>query len=141
MSGTMKESKFHKKFDDEYKREIVRLVEELGRSPKQVAEDIGVTPQTVRTWVKKFGKSSSDAFPGKGKLHPADEELRQMKKKIKDLEEENLILKKLWPSSPRAGNKVSVYLGPSLRVFRQEDVPSTRSWSELILRLGQSSPI
>jgi len=48
----MKESKFHKKFDDEYKREIVRLVEELGRSPKQVAEDIGVTPQTVRTWVK-----------------------------------------------------------------------------------------
>src|SRR5690554_7678646 len=82
----MKESKFHKKFDDEYKREIVRLVEELGRSPKQVAEDIGVTPQTVRTWVKKFGKSSSDAFPGKGKLHPADEELRQMKKKIKDLE-------------------------------------------------------
>ena len=94
MSGTMKESKFHKKFDDEYKREIVRLVEELGRSPKQVAEDIGVTPQTVRTWVKKFGKSSSDAFPGKGKLHPTDEELRQMKKKIKDLEEENLILKK-----------------------------------------------
>ena len=94
MSGTMKESKFHKKFDDEYKREIVRLVEELGRSPNQVAEDIGVTPQTVRTWVKKFGKSSSDAFPGKGKLHPADEELRQMKKKTKDLEEENLILKK-----------------------------------------------
>jgi transposase-like protein len=40
----MKESKFHKKFDDEYKREIVRLVEELGRSPKQIAEDIGVTP-------------------------------------------------------------------------------------------------
>jgi predicted transcriptional regulator len=31
---------------------IVRLVEELGKSPKQVAEDIGVTPQTVRTWVK-----------------------------------------------------------------------------------------
>ena len=28
----MKESKFHKKFDAEYKREIVRLVAELGRS-------------------------------------------------------------------------------------------------------------
>ena len=51
-------------------------------------------PQTVRAWVRKFGKSDSDAFPGKGKLHPGDEELREMKKKIKDLEEENLILKK-----------------------------------------------
>ena len=89
----MKESKFHKKFDDEYKREIVRLVEELGSSRKQVAEDIGVTPQNVRKWVKKLGKSSSEAFPGKGKLPPADEALRQKKKKIKDLEEENLILK------------------------------------------------
>ena len=71
----------------------MRFVEELGRSAIQIAEDIGVTPLTVRTWVKKFGKSSSEAFPGKGELHPADEELRQMKKKIKDLEEENLILK------------------------------------------------
>ncbi|MDD4693037.1 MAG: transposase [Firmicutes bacterium] len=88
------ENKYHKRFDDDYKREIVRLVDELGESPKQVAEDIGVTPQTVRAWVRKFGKASSDVFPGKGKLHPADDELRQMKKRIKDLEEENLILKK-----------------------------------------------
>ncbi len=91
---SMAESKYKKRFDVNYKREIVRLVDELGNSPTQVAEDIGVTPQTVRTWVRKFGKEGSEAFPGKGKLHPADEELRQMKKTIKDLEEENLILKK-----------------------------------------------
>ena len=90
----MTESKYKKRFDNDYKREIVRLVDELGKSPTQVAEDIGVSPQTVRAWVRKFGKADSDAFPGKGKLHPADEELREMKKKIKDLEEENLILKK-----------------------------------------------
>lgn len=34
------------------------------------------------------------AFPGKGHLHPADEELRQMRKQTKDLKEENAILKK-----------------------------------------------
>ena len=90
----MTKSMHNKRFDEAYKREIVRLVDELGKSPTQVAEDIGVTPQTVRSWVRKFGKKGSDAFPGKGKLHPADEELRQMKKKMKDLEEENLILKK-----------------------------------------------
>lgn len=91
---TMTENKYNKRFDEDYKREIVRLVDELSKSPTQVAEDIGVTSQTIRAWVKKFGKDSSDAFPGKGRLHPADEELRQMKKTIKDLEEENLILKK-----------------------------------------------
>lgn len=113
----MAESKHKKRFDNDYKREIVRLVDELGKSPTQVAEDIGVT-QTIRSWVRKFGKEGSDAFPGKGKLHPADEELRQMKKAIKDLEEENLILKKLWPSSPRTGSKVPIHLGPPLRIFR-----------------------
>ena len=90
----MTENKYNKRFEENYKREIVRLVDELGKSPTQVAEDIGVTPQTIRTWVRKFGKDGSDAFPGKGRLHPADEELRQMKKAIKDLEEENLIFKK-----------------------------------------------
>lgn len=99
----MTESKYNKRFDTEYKREIVRLVEELGKSPTQVANDIGVTPQTVRAWVKKFGKGDSSTFPGKGNLHPADEEQREMKRKIKDLEEENLILKKAMAIFSRDG--------------------------------------
>ncbi len=38
MSG----SKYAKRFDSEYKKEMVRLVEELGKSPADVAKDIGV---------------------------------------------------------------------------------------------------
>lgn len=96
-------SKYAKRFEKEFKQEIVRLVEELGKSPAEVAKDIGVTPQTVRNWVRKFGKGGSDAFPGKGNLHPADKEIRDMKKKIKDLEEENLILKKAMAIFSRDG--------------------------------------
>lgn len=96
-------SKYAKRFDPEYKKEIVRLVEELGQSPNQVADDIGVTSQTVRTWVRKYGTSDSEAFPGKGHLHPADQELREMKKKIKNLEEENAILKKAMAIFTRDG--------------------------------------
>ena len=118
MSKVMAKSKCRKRFDDDYKRKIVQLLDELGKSPTQVAQDIGATPQTIRSWVRKFGKQGSDAFPGKGKLHSADEELRQVKKTIKDLEEENLILRKLWPSSPRAGSKVPVHPGTSLGTFR-----------------------
>jgi transposase len=90
MSG----SKYHKQFDPEYKKEMVRLVEELGKSPVKVAKDIGVTATSVRRWVKQYGSQGKDSFPGKGNLHPADEAARKQDKRIRDLEEENAILKK-----------------------------------------------
>ncbi len=37
-----------KLFTSDYKKEIVKLVTELGKKPKEVAEDIGVNPTTVR---------------------------------------------------------------------------------------------
>jgi len=90
MSG----SKFAKRFDPKYKKEMVRLVEELGKSPVDVAKDIGVTPTSIRRWVKQYGSHGEASFPGKGNLHPVDEEARKREKRIKDLEEENAILKK-----------------------------------------------
>ena len=90
MSG----SKYHKRFDPKYKKEMVRLVEELGKSPAEVAKDIGVTATSVRRWVVQFGSQGSASFPGKGNLHPVDEEFRKRDKRIKVLEEENAILKK-----------------------------------------------
>lgn len=47
----MAERKHKKRFDNDYKKEIARLVDELGKSPTQVAKDIGVTAQTIRSWV------------------------------------------------------------------------------------------
>jgi transposase len=119
----MAESKDRKRFDLEYKRKIVRLVEELGQSPNQGANEIGVTPpqKTIRNWVRKFGKGDFGAFPGKGNLHPVDEELRQMKKQIKDFQEKNAIPKKLWPSSPGTGNMVPIHQRPPLRIIRSEE--------------------
>jgi transposase len=90
MSG----SKYHKQFDPEYKKEMVRLVEEPCKSPVKVAQDIGVTATSIRRQVKQYGSQGKDSFPGKGKLHPADEEVRKRDKRIRDLEEENAILKK-----------------------------------------------
>ena len=90
MSG----NKYHKQFDPEYKKEMARLVEELGKSPVKVAKDIGVTATSVRRWVKQYGSQGKDSFPGKGNLHPADDEVRKRDKRIRDIEEENAILKK-----------------------------------------------
>ena len=91
MSG----SKYHKKFEPEFKKEMVRLVQELGRSPVEVAKEIGITATSLRRWIKEYGnEDDSKVFPGKGKQHPADEELRQLKRRMQDLEQENAILKK-----------------------------------------------
>ena len=81
-------------FSVEYKKEIIKLVTEQGKKVTHVAKDIDVSEATVRRWVKEYGTHGNEAFPGKGKLHPEDEEIRLMKKKMADLEEENAILKK-----------------------------------------------
>jgi len=56
--------------------------------------DIGVTAASIRRWVKQYSDHGEDAFPAKGNLKPEDAELKEMKKKLRDLEEENAILKK-----------------------------------------------
>lgn len=83
-----------REFSVEYKKEIIKLVTEQGKKATHVAKDIGVSEATIRRWVKEYGTHGDDAFPGKGKLRPEDEELRKLKKRMADLEEENAILKK-----------------------------------------------
>ncbi|MGI6448907.1 MAG: IS3 family transposase [Desulfitobacteriia bacterium] len=81
-------------FTEDYKKEIVRLITELGKKPVDVARDIGVTATSVRRWVRQFSEHGENAFPGKGKLRPADAELKALEKRNKDLQEEIAILKK-----------------------------------------------
>jgi len=83
-----------KRFDKNFKIEAVRLVLEQGRSASSVAKELDIHENTVRKWIKEYKIHSDDAFPGSGNLKPQDEEIRQLKKRIADLEEENAILKK-----------------------------------------------
>lgn len=48
----------------------------------------------LRKWIKEYSEHGEQAFPGKGNLRPEDEELRQLKKQLANLQEENAILKK-----------------------------------------------
>jgi len=45
-------------------------------------------------WLDEYKQDGANAFPGKGKLKPDDDEIRRLKRKIEDLQEENEILKK-----------------------------------------------
>lgn len=83
-----------KKFDKEFKLEAVKMVLEQNRKPTEVAYDLGLHPNTVYRWLQEFDARGVEAFPGSGHLHPEDDELRRLKRRIADLEEENAILKK-----------------------------------------------
>jgi len=81
-----------KQYDKEYKTEVVKLVIETGKSAASVARELGLAKCTVSNWVKQYNQYQKSAFPGKGKGY--DQEVRNLKNKIADLEEENAILKK-----------------------------------------------
>ena len=81
-------------FDKEYKVMAVTRVKESGKPVAEVARELDLSPNTLHGWVNKFGKHGDDAFPGSGRLHEADDELRKLRKENADLKEENAILKK-----------------------------------------------
>ena len=83
-----------KKYDSAFKREVIRMVEEDGLNGMDVSRKLGIHEKTVYRWLSEYRKDGREAFPGKGHLKPADEELRQLRKQVRDLQEENEILKK-----------------------------------------------
>ncbi|WP_375199370.1 IS3 family transposase [Bacillus sp. RS11] len=82
-----------KSYDKEFKLEAVQLVES-GKRVAEVARELDLAEQTLHNWVKKFSKDGEAAFVGSGNLKPEDKENKELEKRIRDLEEENAILKK-----------------------------------------------
>lgn len=83
-----------KKFDAAFKQEAVKKVLEQGKGVSAVAEELGIHIKTMYRWLDEYKQDGGNAFPGKGRLKPDDEELRQLKRENADLREENEILKK-----------------------------------------------
>ena len=83
-----------RKYDRAFKIEAVKLVTERGTPLAEAARNLGIHENLLRNWKNKYLEDTADAFPGKGHLKPQDEELRKLRKKLADAEEERDILKK-----------------------------------------------
>ena len=83
-----------RRFSREFKVEAVRMIAESGHSLAQVSRDLGVRPDMLRRWRRKLTEEGAGAFPGAGKLPPADEELRRLRRELSEVREERDILKK-----------------------------------------------
>jgi transposase len=86
--------KVRKKFDRQYKLDAVNLVINGDRSVKEVADSLGIAAAMLYRWIRKFNKDQGEAFPGKGRLGPQEEEIRRLRRELEQAKEDREILKK-----------------------------------------------
>jgi transposase len=83
-----------KRYDTEFKREAVRLVLEQGLTRTQVAKDLGISQPILGRWVKQVESGGADAFPGRGRLIPSEQRVRDLERELKRVTMQRDILKK-----------------------------------------------
>jgi transposase len=86
--------KGRRKYDNEFKREAIRLVIEEGRKASEVERNLGITPTLLSRWVREMKEDPEYAFPGKGRLKAPDEKIRKLQRENERLRRERDILKK-----------------------------------------------
>ena len=82
-----------RQYTAEFKIEAVKMVLN-GRSVNDVADGLGINASMLSRWKREYLKDHGKAFPGKGQLNPDEKEIADLKKRLRDKEEENAILKK-----------------------------------------------
>ena len=83
-----------RKYDLEFKLEAVRMAAEPGVTNRQVERRLGIGQGVLSRWKRELKEDGSQAFPGKGRLKPEDEKLRQLQRENERLRRERDILKK-----------------------------------------------
>ncbi len=84
-----------RQYDKEFKMDAAKLVVETGKTAAQVARDLGIAEQTLHNWIKKYKEDNDGgSFIGSGHSTPEKAAMLDLQKKLRDLEEENAILKK-----------------------------------------------
>jgi transposase len=79
-------------FPPEYKAEVVELIRTTGKAVGQVAKELDLTETAVRQWVKQADPDAGRRTDG---LTTAErDELRQLRREVRDLREEREILRK-----------------------------------------------
>ena len=79
-------------YPPEFRAEAVRLVRTSGRLIREVASDLGISEQALRNWVRQG--DLDDGLRSDGLTSSEQEELRQLRRRVRVLEQEREILKK-----------------------------------------------
>lgn len=78
-------------YDEEFKREAVRLTYEADRTVAGVARDLGMNENNLWRWRRQFDRSQA---PSNGGGESVEEELKRLRRQLARVTEERDILKK-----------------------------------------------
>lgn len=79
-----------KQYDEDFKRQIVKIYNQGNHSYRSLADEYDVTATTIRTWMLRYNNSTS--FDIEDNRSAEEKELIELRKKVKQLEMENDIL-------------------------------------------------
>jgi len=82
-----------KRYATEFKIQALELAKQLG-SYRKAAEQLGIKDSILHAWKKKFNISIDDKAKSVATTVAETEEVRNLKKKIQELEKTNYILKR-----------------------------------------------
>ena len=97
--GSQPSRKQSRRFDEPFKRMVVDQIERLGQSQASVARSFELDPKILRRWQREYGnpsyvRSQSITTPIAGPVVTESLELLELRKRLRDSEEERDILKK-----------------------------------------------
>jgi transposase len=83
-----------RRFDAQFKREALRLIEESNRKITDIARELNIRPELLYRWKSEQVADPEHTFPGKGHMKPEEEYVRRLERELKRAQEERDILKK-----------------------------------------------
>lgn len=87
------------RYDEEFKKSLVALCNN-GKTQTSVCQEYGVSPTTLAKWIRQYSTVETE----NGEVLTA-KQIKDMQKRMAQLEEENLILKKaIAIFTPHSGN-------------------------------------
>jgi transposase len=78
-------------YPPEFRREAVELYRSSGKSLRVISEELGISIESLRSWSKQ---QEVDVGEREGLTSDEREELRELRRKVKRLEQEREILKR-----------------------------------------------
>jgi len=76
-------------FDDEFKRQTVKHMQETGKTPSEVSKELDIPVGSIRAWKRQFANAGE-----KSQLFVDYDKLQKLEKQNLELQEEIEILKK-----------------------------------------------
>lgn len=82
------------RYSIEFKTNAVKRKFEKNISASQCARELGISPNTMRQWIKQYKEDNNEPFVGSGNLRTEAMIIKQLEKENRDLREELEIIKK-----------------------------------------------